>query len=86
MRKAKIICLSAFLVFVLAGCIDARTKRAANLLNVKTQVAAKEYNAAPTPGEKLKVADEYFRNAGEFTQVLDDYLQGRKPVEAAPIK
>lgn len=64
------------------GCVDGRTKRAASLLNVKTQVATKEYVAAGTVEDKVKVADEYFGNAADFTQVLDDYLHGRKPADA----
>lgn len=69
----------ALLALVMTGCIDDRIKRQGSLLNVKTQVAAKEYKAADTPDNKNAVADEYFRTAPAMTQVMDDYLQGKDP-------
>jgi hypothetical protein len=72
--------LSLLLVcFALVGCIDDRIKRASSVVNAKTQVAAKEFAAAPTDPAKVEVAKRYFDNAPALTQVLDDYLAGRKP-------
>lgn len=76
----------AFVVFVvlvvcLSGCTDDRVKRGASVFNAKTKVAKKEFMAAVTDADKVKVAEEYFRNADEFTQGFEDYLFGRKPAE-----
>lgn len=78
--------LAALLLLgILSGCIDDRIKRQGSLLNVKTQVTANEFNAAATPAEKLKIAGTYFESAPKMTQIMDDYLQGRKPVNSAPV-
>jgi hypothetical protein len=82
--KIKFLLLS-FLLLGLAGCVDGRIKQAASLSNVKAQVTAKEYKAAKTPEEKLKIAEEYFNTAPRLTQVVEDYLYGRN-VPAAPVK
>lgn len=71
------------LVVLLAGCEkDARIKRQSSLLNVKTQVTAKEFNEAPTPEKKVEIAKEFFDTAPKMTQVLDDYMAGREPAPA----
>jgi PBP1b-binding outer membrane lipoprotein LpoB len=75
----KKLALVALLALILTGCIDDRIKRQSSLLNVKTQVAAKEYKAADTPDKKVAVADEYFRTAPAMTQIMDDYMQGKDP-------
>ena len=81
-RKFGILAAALFLVVALTGCPkDARIKRAASMSNVKTRVATKEFNEAATKDEKIKIAEEYFRNAWKFTQVIDDYLHGREPME-----
>jgi len=67
------------LACMLGGCAkDARIRRSSSLLNVKTQTATREWNAALTAEEKIKVGEEYFRNAYQFTETLDDYLHGRE--------
>jgi hypothetical protein len=71
------------LLVLLTGCPkDERIKRQSSLLNVKTQVTAKEFNDAPTPEKKVEVAKEYFDTAPKMTQVLDDYMAGREPAPA----
>lgn len=70
---------------LLAGCVDSRVKREANLLNEKTKVAKKEYDAAPTPEEKVKVADAYFVDAQNMTQIITDGLSGNSPTPVPPI-
>jgi hypothetical protein len=66
-----------------SGCsTDDRVKRAASLLNVKTQTADKEFTAAQTDADKVKIATEFFRTASEFTQVIEDYLFKNKPKES----
>jgi hypothetical protein len=73
------------LLFVLTGCpADARIKRQSSLLNVKTKVAADEFKKAVKPEEKLKVAEVWFETAPKMTQVLDDYMQGKKPEGPKP--
>jgi len=68
---------------LLTGCPkDDRIKRQASLLNVKTQVTAKEYKEAPTPEKKVEIATEFFNTAPKMTQVLDDYMFGREPAPA----
>lgn len=62
-----------------SGCIDSRIKRAASLVNVKTTVESKEFSDAKTSEEKLKIAENHFKTLSPLTQVLDDYMQGRKP-------
>jgi len=64
-----------------SGCIDSRIKRAASLVNVKTTVEAREFEIAKTPEEKLKIAETHFKTLPPLTQVLDDYMQGKKPVD-----
>ncbi len=76
--------LALCLVFAACGCIDDRIKQQASLLDAKTKVAKKEYNAAGTPDAKCKVADEYFRNADQMTDVIAAYMYGRKPTEEPP--
>ena len=73
--------LALCLVFAATGCTDDRIKRQASLLDAKTKVAKKEYNAATTPETKCKVADEYFRNADQMTDVIAAYMYGRKPTD-----
>jgi hypothetical protein len=73
-------------MFLLGGCADARLKRQASLLNVKTHVARDEYNAAPTPEAKLVVADAYFRNAADMTQIVENGLFGRPPTAPVVLK
>jgi len=81
-RKLRLI---LFLLFpLLVGCVDARIKRAASLANTKTQVEAKEFEVAKTPEEKLAIAKRHFDTLPKFTQVLDDYVNGRKPVGPVP--
>lgn len=84
MKKLMIVVVLAFLPY-LTGCThaDSRTKRAAALLNAKTQVTIQEREAAKTPDEKLAVDDAYFKTAGQFTQVLDDTVHNRKPLDTA---
>ena len=78
--KLKFLALLA--VLCLVGCAkDVRIQRASSLLNVKTQVATKEFQAAKEPAAKLAVAEEYFKNASEFTQAMDDYMHGRDPAK-----
>jgi hypothetical protein len=83
--------LITVLLVSFSGCeTDARIKRQASLLNVKTQVTAEEYRKADTPAKKLEIADEFFRTAPKMTQVLDDYMSGREPAadpvrEAVPV-
>lgn len=78
MRK---IYMSVLLIILLSftGCEkDDRAKRAASLLNVKTQVAAKEFKAAKDDAERFRVIGEYFQNAGDLTQALEDYMFSRE--------
>jgi hypothetical protein len=73
------------LCLLLTGCpADARIKRQSSLLDVKTKVAAEEFKAAATPEAKIKVAETWFETAPKMTQVLDDYLHGRKPTGPKP--
>ena len=67
------------IALALCSCVDQRTKRASSLANVETQTAKKEYKAAKTPEEKVKVADEYFDTCPDLIQTVDDYLHGREP-------
>lgn len=69
--------LAVVLVLSLAGCLDSRIKRASSLVNVKTQVEAKEFNEAKTDAEKLQIAKRHFETLPPYTQVLDDYMHGR---------
>ncbi len=78
-RLAAIVCL-----LLLTGCVDSRLKRQASLLNIKTNVATSEYKTAATPDAKLAVADEYFRNAADMTQLVEDGIFGRKPTMGVP--
>jgi len=76
MRKVFVL----LLLGLVAGCAkDDRAKQASNLLNVMTQTAASEYETAPTPPDKDAVATEYFKQAPQFTQGLDDYMHDRPP-------
>lgn len=71
---------TVMLALLLSGCAkDDRAKQASNLLNVMTHVAKDEYEAAPTPVDKDAVATEYFKQAPQFTQGLDDYMHDRQP-------
>jgi len=79
MKRRRLFLLLPLLCLSLSGCVDDRIKRASSLLNVKTQVAAKEFEAATTPALKAEVAKRYFDNAPTMTQVLEDYMFGRKP-------
>jgi hypothetical protein len=82
----KYIVIAVLTLTFCSGCTsDDRVKRAASLLNVKTQTANKEFTAAQTEADKVKIAAEYFRNAPEFTQVIEDYLFKKKP-STTPIK
>ena len=90
MRKAKLILVAAVLVLA-AGCVDARIKRQASMLNVKTGVATSEFANAKTDADKIKVANNYFLkgpngepSAQDMTQVLEDYAFGRQPVVVPP--
>lgn len=81
--------IALLLVFVLClpGCRhDDRIKRAASVHNAKTITAKKEFEAAPSPDAKIRVAEEYFRNATEFSQVFEDYVFSRKPSESVTKK
>ena len=71
--------IALVMCLLLVGCVDSRIKREANLLNEKTKVATREYNAAPTSEEKLKVADNYFVDAQNMTQIVTDGLSGNPP-------
>jgi hypothetical protein len=85
MRRVAATFAALFLLAFLTGCpADARIKRQASLLNVKTAVASEEFKAAATPEAKVKVAETWFENAPKMTQVLDDYLQGKKPQAPKP--
>jgi hypothetical protein len=69
----------------MCGCDkDARARRQASYVNTATQVAAKEFNEAPTAAEKVQVAATYFRRMPKHTQNLEDYLHGRKPSGPSP--
>jgi len=77
--------LAPLLLLVLAGCSkDARIKRAASMLNVKTQTEAQEYEAAESAERKLEIADHHFKTVPKFTQIIDDYLHGREPKGPLP--
>lgn len=85
MSTKRAICTVLFLSLLFTlGCVDARIKRAASLANTKTQVEAREFESATTPEEKLKIADRHFKTLPKFTQILDDYVNGRKPVDPEP--
>lgn len=74
------------LLVLVTGCgHDSREQSATNLSNVKTQVAAKEYQAATTPAAKDAIATEYFATEPKFTQVIDDYAHGRPPSVVVPL-
>ena len=77
-------CLLLTVCLCLSSCVDSRVKREASLLNVKTHVATTEYNQAVTPADKCKVADEYFRDAQDMSQIINDGLLGNKPTPATP--
>ena len=77
--------LAIGLIVVLSGCIDDRVKRAGNLLDVKTSVAADEFNAAANDADKVKVAKEYFSNAPQMAKTLNQYLHGVNPDETQPV-
>jgi len=62
-----------------SGCIDPRIKREVSLINVMTVTAAEEFNAATTPEAKVQAAKEFLDVAPKHTQVLEDYVFGRKP-------
>jgi hypothetical protein len=64
-----------------SGCIDSRIKRAASLVNTKTTIESKEFSDAKTTEEKLRIAENHFKTLPPLTQVLDDYMQGKKPVD-----
>lgn len=69
---------------MLTGCKDSRTKRAASAASVATQVAKKEFEAAPTPQAKNDIAQEHFNRITPLLIVIDDYLHGRKPADTKP--
>lgn len=75
--------LAAFVLSSTAGCVDDRVKRAAAVNNAKVRTAKKEFNAAKTPEEKVKVAEEFFRNEDGFSQAFEDYCFGRQPKTVA---
>ena len=78
----KKILLAIALLALLSGCIDERTKRASNLLETKTEVAADEFGKASTDAAKVEVAKEYFVNAPKLAKALNQYLHGVNPDDA----
>ncbi len=87
--KNPILRVTPFLAIpLLFGCEkDARILRQTSMLNQKTQLAAREFDASKTPDDKIRVAKGYFDTAPKMTQVLDDYMSGKKPADpptAAP--
>lgn len=77
--KKKAVCM--LVICCLCGCggVGERTKRAGRQLNAKTHRAKQEFHGVQTTEAKLKVAEEYFRNAPTETQELEDRLHGRNP-------
>ncbi len=69
---------------LLSGCKDGRIKRATSAASVATQVAKKEFEAAPTSQAKNDIADEHFKRITPLLQVIDDYTHGRKPADTKP--
>lgn len=78
-RLVELLVIAVIILVSCSGCIDSRIKRAASLVNTKTTVEAKEFENAKTSEEKLKIAENHFKTLPALTQVLDDYMQGRKP-------
>lgn len=78
-RLVEFLVIAVIILVSCSGCIDSRIKRAASLVNTKTQVESAEFQAAKTPEEKMKIAETHFKTMPSLTQVLDDYMQGRKP-------
>lgn len=75
MRLIPVVLVLLFLV----GCVDARTRRAANLGYTKVKVSSQEYKEAETPEAKIKVADEYFETAEPLMKAVADYVNGVDP-------
>ena len=79
------ICVAWFALTFLSGCgKDARIRRQASYVNVVTQTAAREFKEAATETEKVKIADTYFERMPKHTQIMEDYLLGKKPSTPAP--
>ena len=74
-------CFGLMLAALMSGCVDRRVKEASNLNSIKVVVAEKEFEAAKTSEEKLKIAKEYFATAPRLIKVVDDALWGRKAEE-----
>ena len=71
-------------VLVSAGCTDKRIKRQSAYVNARMQDDNRRFGEAKTLEEKLKVAEEHFRDLPKHTQVLDDYMHKRKPKGPKP--
>ena len=71
-------------VVTLTGCTDSRVKRQASYVNTVTKVAKREFEAAPTNDKKAGVAEKFFKRIPKHTQLLDDYMHGRKPSTPSP--
>jgi hypothetical protein len=75
------------LVVLVTGCTDVRIKRQINLTDVKTQVAANEFNKAATDKEKVQIADKYLNGAPDkgvpgmkhMTAVVSSYFNHKNP-------
>ena len=67
------------IVLLCLGCVSKNTKQLADLLDVKTHVAAAEFKAAKNAEDKLKVAEDYFYNAPEMTSVLNASVHNQQP-------
>lgn len=64
---------------IVTGCVDARVKRASNAMKIATEQAKKDLDNAKTDEERKAIVDMYFKHAPQIAQVIDDYLNGRKP-------
>ena len=69
---------------LLTGCVDGRTKRATSAARVATDIAKKEFEAAPTPQAKNEIAQDHFNRITPILHVVDDYTHGRKPSDTKP--
>jgi len=83
-KKGLLILFALVLTTILYGCVDARMRRAASLVNVKTQTDATEFSTVKTDAEKIVVAKRHFESLPKFTQVLDDYCHGKQPTGPIP--
>lgn len=68
-----------FVLLLVSGCVDSRTRRAANLGYTKVKVSKQEFKDAPTAEAKVKVADEYFETAEPMMKAVADYVNGADP-------